>query len=280
MATASGVLTRLPHPSAGGVRHTIRAAAGEVFALRWRPSLDLAVVAASWALVVASLSAATYIATAANGIQYFLFYAVLGATGFGFALPVGWMVYVRRRPLADLGLTTRRWRWSLSLQLAFAAVQYQQTLAHATLPPLAQLLPIISLVLAIGLFEAVFWRGWVHARLEEAFGFLPALAIGSALYAAYHIGYGMSLSEMGFLFGIGAMYAVAFRLTGSVLVLWPFFQPMGQLFWMTRDGLPLPLEATLGFIDVLALMATIIWWVRRRRRRTPGPGAPAVPVAA
>ena len=268
MVTASPALSGIPprrdsSPGLERMRQVLRGA----FGLRWHLSADLAVVAASWVLVVCSLWAATYVATAANGIQYFLFYAVLGATGFGFALPVGWMVFVRRRPLADLGITTRHWRWSLVLQLAFAAVQFQQTLLHAALPPLAQLVPIVSLVLAIGLFEAVFWRGWVHARLEEAFGFVPALLLGSGLYAAYHVGYGMSFSEMGFLFWIGVQYAITFRLTGSVLILWPFFQPMGQLFWMTRDGLPLPLEATLGFVDVLAVMATIVWWVHRRERR-------------
>ena len=260
MAASDSVLTRASVP---GARRRI----GELLTLRWRPTADLAVVGLSWLLVVASLSAATFVATTTNGIAYFLLYAVLGATVFGFALPVVWITLVRRRPLADLGLTTRRWRASLGLQLVFAAVLFPQTLLPARLPPPAQLVPIVALVLAMGLFEVVFWRGWVQLRLEEAFGFVPALVLGAALYAAYHVGYGMSVQEMGALFWVGVMYGAAFRITKSVLILWPLFQPMGQFFWMTRDGLTLPLEATLGFLDVLAAMAAVIWWVGRRRRR-------------
>jgi membrane protease YdiL (CAAX protease family) len=260
MATRVSTVRATP---AQGVRHILR----ELCAVRWRPNADLAAVGISWVLVVASLSAATFTATGANGIPYFLLYAVLGATVFGFGLPVAWMALVRHRPLADLGLTTWHWKISLVLQVVFAAVQFRQTLASAEVPPLVQLVPVVSLVLAIGLFEAVFWRGWVLLRLEEAFGLIPAMLVGSALYAAYHVGYGMSVQDMGFLFGIGVMYAAAFRLTRSVLILVPFFQPMGQLYWMLHDGLGavLPLEATLGFVDVLAAMATIAWWVERRR---------------
>jgi hypothetical protein len=162
----------------GGVRQLLE----ELLAVRWRPNPDLAAVGLSWVLVVASLSAATFIATGANGILYFLLYGVLGATVFGFGLPVAWMTLVRRRPITDLGLTTRHWKISLALQLVFAAVQFRQTLASAELPPLMQLAPVLSLVLAIGLFEAVFWRGWVLLRLEEAFGLMPAVLLGSALY--------------------------------------------------------------------------------------------------
>lgn len=79
--------------------------------VRWTPNwVDLGVVAASWVLVVAALRTATSIVTPDRGIGYFLVYAVLGATVFGLGIPLGWMVHVRKRPLADLGLTARHWR--------------------------------------------------------------------------------------------------------------------------------------------------------------------------
>ena len=126
---------------------------------------------------------------------------------------------------------------------------------------------MVALSLAIGLFEAIFWRGWVLLRLEEAFGFLPALILGSALYAAYHIGYGMPASEMVFLFFIGVMYAIAFRITKNVFMLWPVFQPMGQLVTLIKDGLSLPLLAGLGFIEVLILMWFLIWLAALYQRK-------------
>ena len=135
--------------------------------------------------------------------------------------------------------------------------------AGLTIPPLEQVIPLVALALAIGFFEAIFWRGWVLLRLEEAFGFIPALVVGSALYAAYHIGYTMPLSEMVFLFFIGVMYAVAFRLTGSIFILWPIFQPFGQLITLLKDGLPLPLIAALGFLEALILMWVLVWLASR-----------------
>jgi hypothetical protein len=95
--------------------------------------------------------------------------------------------------------------------------------------------------------------------LEEAFGLIPALLLGSALYALYHIGYGMPLSEMIFLFFIGLIFAIIFRLTKNIFILWPVFQPMGQLITLLKDGLQLPPIAALGFIEVLLVMLIMVW---------------------
>lgn len=126
------------------------------------------------------------------------------------------------------------------------------------------------MALAIGFFEAVFWRGWVQLRLEEAFGILPSIVLASALYSVYHIGYGMPASEMVFLFFIGLMFAMVFRITKSILILWPFFQPGGQLITLVADGLPLPFMAFMGFLDALALMFLIVWWADKYSKKNQG----------
>jgi uncharacterized protein len=244
----------------------------QVFSVHWRPTKDLAVVALSWVLVVASLYTATVIVGSQvwGGLAYFALYAVLGATIFGVGLPLYWMIVVRRRPLADLGLTTHWLGLSLLLQLIFAVLQYVGTLAKTKLPPVEEFLPLIALALAIGFFEAVFWRGWVLLRLEESFGTLPAILLGSALYAAYHIGYGMPTSEIIFLFFIGIMFAVVFRLTKNIFILWPVLQPMGQLVTLVRDRLTLPLLASLGFFEVLLVMLILVWLAWRYHKKHVG----------
>ena len=55
----------------------------------------------------------------------------------------------------------------------------------------------------------------------------------------------MDLSEMVILFFIGIMFAVVFVITRSVMILWPVFQPMGQLLMQIEDRLPLP------FLDIM-----------------------------
>jgi membrane protease YdiL (CAAX protease family) len=241
----------------------------QVFSVHWKPSKDLAIVALSWLLVVGSLYTATVIIGSKvwGGMAYFTLYAVLGATLFGVGLPLYWIVVVRRRPLTDLGLTTRWLGMSLILQLIFAALQYVGTLAKAQLPPFEEFLPLIALALAIGFFEAIFWRGWVLLRLEESFGTIPAILGGSVLYSLYHIGYGMPASELVFLFFIGLMFAIVFRLTKNIFILWPIFQPMGQLVTLVKDGLELPLLASLGFFEVLIVMLVLVWLAARYQKK-------------
>ena len=239
------------------------------FAIRWEPGRDLLVVLGSWILVVSALYSATVVVGSEiwGGMAYFLLYAILGAGIIGVGVPLYWTVVVRQRPLSDLGITTR-WLWpSLGLQLIFAAFQFAGTLARSWIPDFVQFIPLVALSLAIGFFEALFWRGWVLLRLEEAFGIIPAILLGSAMYAAYHIGYAMPLDEMAFLFFIGVMYAVTFRLTKNIFILWPLFQPTGQLVTLIKDGLDLPLLSGLGFIEALIGMLVLAWLADRYAKR-------------
>lgn len=95
------------------------------------------------------------------------------------------------------------------------------TLANITLPPFMELFPLVVMSLTVGLFEAIFFRGWIQLRFEKAFDPIPAIPIAAASYALYHVGYGMTSSEMWFLFLLGIEFAIAFRVTRNILVLWP-----------------------------------------------------------
>jgi hypothetical protein len=241
----------------------------EIFKFKWNPTKDLLVVLISWILVVGVLYTATVIigSEVAGGMLYFLLYAIVGALLFGIGIPVVWMLVVKKQPLSSLGITKKNLMLSLVLQLGFSILQFTGTLAKTELPDFPSLLPLIALALAIGFFEAVFWRGWVLLRLEDAFGFIPALLIGSLLYAFYHIGYGMPMSEITFLFFIGLLYATAFRLTKNIFILWPVLQPMGQMVTLIRDGLSLPPLAALGFFEVLIAMLALIFFANKYQKK-------------
>ncbi len=240
-----------------------------IFGLRWHPGSDLLAVAVSWLLVTGSLFTASVIIgpEAGGGLPYFFLYALVAATLFGIGFPVYWTAVVNRRPLSDLGITGQRLGLSMAMQLVFATLLFLDNFARTQLPPIEKLAPLVALALAIGFFEAVFWRGWVQMRLEEAFGAVPAVLLAALLYAAYHIGYAMPVSEMAFLFLIGLIFAVAFRLTGSIFILWPLFQPMGQLVTIIKDGLTLPALATVGFAEALLLMGALVWLAGRYYRK-------------
>jgi hypothetical protein len=123
--------------------------------------------------------------------------------------------------------------------------------------------------LVVGAFEAIFFRGFIQGRLEASFGTAAAVGAASMLYALYHVGYGMGAEEMGFLFGLGVVYAVAFRLVGNVLVLWPLLTPLGAFFNNLEAGdIELPWASIAGFVDVAIVMAVVIALAHRHERRS------------
>jgi membrane protease YdiL (CAAX protease family) len=227
---------------------------------------DLAVIVGLYVAVVAGLWLAFVIFTTDNVLGLFLSYGT--ALVVGVAGPVFYTVWVRRQPLASLGLTLGDWRTTAALAIVFAAVQFFLTLARVEYPAPEVWLPLLAMALPVGLFEAVFFRGFIQNRLEASFGLVPAVAGAAGLYGLYHIGYGMGLNEVVFLFGLGIVYGVAFRVTGSILVLWPLLTPLGSLFSQIQAGdIVLPMESILGFADVLVLMLAAIWFARRHERR-------------
>jgi hypothetical protein len=114
----------------------------------------------------------------------------------------------------------------------------------------------------------------VQTRLEACFGSVAGVGGAAVLYAAYHIGYGMGLRETVFLFGLGVVYSTAFTVVRNVVVLWPLLVPLGSFYSNLRGGdIVMPWAAILGFVDVLAVMLTVLWLAARsERRRRDGTG--------
>ena len=233
--------------------------------------LDLAVVAALYISVVALFRVAFTVFTVTNVLGLFLCFAaglVLGVAG-----PVFYTVR-RGRPLSDLGLWLGNWKPAVALGVVLAAIQFAITLLGYPLPEPAGWVPLLVMSLTVGAFETVFFRGFVQTRLSASFGRAPGIAVAAALYAVYHVGYGMSSEGMVFLFGLGIVYAVAFDLTRNALVLWPLLTPLGSFFNNLNTGdIELPWASILGFADVLGLMVASIWLGHRRLQRRGQQGA-------
>jgi membrane protease YdiL (CAAX protease family) len=226
---------------------------------------DLAVIAGLYLAVVGLWRLAFTVFTADRWLPLFLCFG--GGMLLGVAGPVIYTVWLRRRPLRSLGLGAHRLRATLALGLLFAAVQAATMFWGYQLPAPVDWAPLLVLSLAVGLFEAIFFRGFIQGRLHERFGTGPAVTGAAALYAIYHIGYGMGVDDMGFLFALGVVYAIAYQCTSNVLMLWPLLTPLGGWFSNLQAGdIQLPWASIAGFADVLGLMALVIWLAHRRCR--------------
>jgi membrane protease YdiL (CAAX protease family) len=230
------------------------------------------VALASYLLVVGGLSLAFQVFTTALVAANFITFGPITLALLGIGLPVSYMTLLRGRSLADLGITWRQIIPSLILGLLLGWDTYRETLGTLGWQPTRATVPLVVMAVAVGIFEAIFFRGWLQLRFEEAFGIVPGLILASLCYSLYHMGYGMTRREMLFLFGLGMTFAAVFRLTKNVFVLWPFYTPVGSLYSNVIEGLTMPFEATYGFLLTLGLMTTLIvsaGMIQRRRGAKP-----------
>ena len=229
---------------------------------------DLHVVGAVYLAVVGLFALAFRAFGTGSVLGLFLCFA----TGLvlGVAVPVVYTVWRRDRPLASLGLGLHQLPRTVALGLVFAAVQFALTLWGYDLPASTEdWVPLLVMALVVGIFESVFFRGFVQGRLAEMYGTGVGVGAAAGLYGLYHVGYGMGLDEMVFLFGLGVVYAIAYQLTDNLLVLWPLLTPLGSFYANVEAGdIDLPWASILGFLDVAAVMITVIVIAHRHERRT------------
>lgn len=239
--------------------------------LRWTSGTvdtrDLRAVGGLYVAVVASFTLAFQVFTTDRTAGLFIAFA--GGLVAGVLGPLIYTRRLRQRPLSSLGLGRANWAATAALGLGLAAVQFALTFWGYELPTNDEdWVPLLVMALVVGLFEAIFFRGFIQNRLEASFGLTLGVALAASLYALYHVGYGMGLDEMVFLFGLGLVYAAAFRLVNNVLVLWPLLIPMGSFYNNVEAGdIELPWASLIGFGELLVVMLVAIAVAVRRERR-------------
>lgn len=236
---------------------------------RLRDPQDLLVIGGLLIAVVALNRAAFVGFTQDHVVGLFLCFAA--ALLVGVAGPVYYTVWVRHRTLADLGLRRDNLRPALLLALGFGAVQFALTLWGHDLPAPVDWVPLLVMSLVVGVFESIFFRGFIQNRLEAQFGSLVGITGAAAAYGVYHVGFGMAGTDLLFLTGLGLVYAAAFATVRNLVVLWPLLTPLGSFYANLEAGdIELPWASIAGFADVLGLMVLIGWLAVRHQRKTAG----------
>ena len=134
---------------------------------------DIRAVLLLYVAVVTAFYLAFQVFRVDRTLGLFLCYAaglILGVVG-----PVIYTVWMRGRPLADLGLTTKNWQQAIGLGLVLGVIQFFLTLFGYDWPAPVDWVPLLTMSLMVGLFEAIFFRGFIQTRLSASLGPVPGV---------------------------------------------------------------------------------------------------------
>ncbi|HXV71354.1 MAG TPA: CPBP family glutamic-type intramembrane protease [Acidimicrobiia bacterium] len=246
----------------------------------WHPSIDrrdLIAVALFYGGVVGLFRVAFVVFTPDRPVGFWLTVGagmLLGVVG-----PISQQVGGRRRGLSSLGITRHHLAEALTLGLILAIAQFGAMIWGHQFGELVDWMPLLAFSLVVGFFEVFFFRGFIQTRLEASLGTGPSVAGAAVLYAIYHLGYGVGPEELWLLFGLGLVYAVAYRLVENIFVLWPVVTPLNLFFNVEAIDIDLPWSSmvTIAAIGVTMIAATL-WAHRHIKRRyaslvpAPSPG--------
>jgi len=240
----------------------------------WNPGVDtmLALVSVAAMNVIFYVNA-KYAET--HPLVFLLLFVLIGNLGLNTLGPAWYVLRVRHERAAELGLTAARWPFSIAVSLAIAMWSWPELLRAASDAGLDE----AGIIRQIAFNALVFWEvffvfGWLQLRFERAFGILPAIPLASLGFAAYHFG---TFPTEGLiqLFRVGLLFAIAFRITRSVLTLIPIAWSVVSSIGTIPAGFLATWEAVYLYIALVGIqLAGLAVLVRSSGERQPGTGSP------
>lgn len=199
----------------------------------------------------------------------------------GSVVPWSYVLFVERGGAADLGLSRARWKTSLAISVLLCA----QSLWVLTLRvDLGRFDPVdvakAAWFLSVGgLFELFLYYGFIHLRLREAFGVLPAIFGSAAIYSLWHVGTELPLHDdpaagLLLLFVVGVYYHAVFSLTRNLLIIFPFFFLGGVMIdFLAHLDLPSVVTGDMLWVTLTsaAMLAAPLLLLAARRRSAAAP---------
>lgn len=119
-------------------------------------------------------------------------------------------------------------------------------------------------------FEEFLFRGFVQGRIEQNFGWLPAIIISGMMFSLYHLGYPgfRSIGDILLLFAVGVGFAIAYKLSGNNLFVSYFVNlPNAFVTYMLKHKQfpTMYLSSTIAAVITLALIFTIFYSTQRKQ---------------
>ncbi len=210
----------------------------------WNPSMDTIVALITALIMVGGGYYLLVHLPSGNGIK--TIYGII-FTSLLVIFPVWWILRREKGSLKDLGIKKEGLTLSLIISILITLYFFYYTLSTYSFYG-ANLIPHF-LANALILWEPFFIFCWLQLRFDKAFGIIPGILLAGAFMGAYHIGtYPMIEVIVLALFGI--LFAIIFRLTSNLLIMWP-------LTWSTSSAVgTLKGGFLLGWNDVI--LASIV----------------------
>lgn len=142
------------------------------------------------------------------------------------------LVCIQRSGLrfADFGLTLRRWYVFVPINLilgGFLLVIFIYWVPPAGFRFDSKTLMTMTVILWTGVFEVIFFYGFLRTLFERAFGLIPAILLAALFYSFHHVGFQPEFLQ---LFFVGIMYAAVYRTGSSALLIYPFYWGVGAIY--------------------------------------------------
>jgi hypothetical protein len=182
--------------------------------------------------------------------------------------PLWWVCRHRGRPLAEIGITSRRWKESLLISVIVAipflwliTTQYGATYGDALIPHI--------LANALYLWEPFFVFCWLELQFSRSFGIVPGIVLAGVCFGAYHLGT-YPLPGIAVLMVYGIVFAAIFSLTENILALWPVAWAASSAKGTLAGGMVFSWDVVV-FSAVLVLVQILcIAWVWRKEKAGEG----------
>lgn len=183
------------------------------------------------------------------------------------------LLYIQKSgcSFADFGMTLRRWYVFVPINLILGVLLLYIFIYWV--PPVGfnfdtKSFMTMTLILCTGVFEVIFFYGFLRTLFERAFGVIPAIFLTAVFYSLHHIGFQPEFLQ---LFFVGIMYAVVYRIGSSVLLIYPFFWGVGAsynvLIQSTKVSTIMYPEVRLIYLAVFLVLIFVWTWISSRRMR-------------
>lgn len=224
----------------------------------WNPSIDTVVAFLTIALMVGGgyylmvhLPEGSLVKTVYEMILTFLIVV----------FPVWWLLWRGNSSLKDLGIKKKGAVLSLIISVLITAYFLSYALSEYSFYG-SNLIPHF-LTNALILWEPFFIFSWLQLRFDKAFGIIPGILLAGISLGAYHIGtYPMPEVVTLALFGI--LFAIIFRITSNLLIMWPLTWSTASAVGTLKGGFLLGWNDVMFTSIILLLQLAFIYYTWKK----------------